>query len=114
MKLCRNLFDQIADGHIVEIGDRCPLEPFLDVLVLFLFQGQFDEHLLQFLVAKVDDELLETVVLQNFEAVNVQQTQHFPLAVLFDLKASNRIRNHWPINQPQATDSLRQDNQLVS
>ena len=36
-----------------------------DVFLLLFLQGEFDEDLLQLLVAVVDDELLETVVLQQ-------------------------------------------------
>ena len=36
----------------------------MNVFILFLFQGQFDEDLLQFLITIVDDELLEAVMLK--------------------------------------------------
>ena len=46
------------------------------VLLLLLLQHQLDEQLLQFLVAVVDAELLETVLPKNFEAVDVKNSNY--------------------------------------
>lgn len=42
---------------------------------LFLFNGQFDEDLLQFLIDIIDAELFETVSFKDFKSVDIQQTQ---------------------------------------
>ena len=46
------------------------------VFLLLLFEHELDEELLQFLVAIIDTDLLETVLLKDLEPVNVQDTDH--------------------------------------
>ena len=70
------LVDQVADDHVVEVVDVLPLDPLPLVLLLLLLQHQLDEQLLQFLVAVVDAELLETVLPKNFEAVDVKNSNY--------------------------------------
>jgi hypothetical protein len=45
-------------------------------LVLLCFEREFDEQLLQLLVAVVDAELLERIVLEDFKPVNVEHANH--------------------------------------
>jgi len=49
-------------------------DAFRFVFLLFLLQGQFDEELLELLVAEVDAELFEAVRLENLEAVDVEKS----------------------------------------
>jgi len=49
-----------------ERARKDPLRYYLsDVFLLLFFEGQFDEDLLQLLIAVVDDELLKAVVLSD-------------------------------------------------
>ena len=64
-------FDEVAHDLVVEIVDRGPSDSFLNIFLLFRFQGQLDENLLQLLVDEVDAELLEAVFLHESES------QHF-------------------------------------
>lgn len=66
------LLNEIAHNFVVEVLDRCPLDLFADVFLLLGLKGQFDEDLLEFLVDVVDAELLEGVILEDLEAVDVQ------------------------------------------
>ena len=70
------LLYQLADDDVVEVVDVLPLDPLPLVLLLLLLQHQLDEQLLQFLVAVVDAELLETVLPKNFEAVDVKNSNY--------------------------------------
>jgi hypothetical protein len=55
---------KVAYNLVVEIFDRCPGNLFSNILLLFGFQGQFNEDLLQLLVDIVNTQLLEGVVLR--------------------------------------------------
>jgi hypothetical protein len=59
---------------VVEVLDRLPWNTFSDVLFLFGLECQFNEDLLQFLVHVVDAKLFKAVLLEDFKAVNVQDT----------------------------------------
>ena len=51
--------------------------------------------LVQFFIAVVDDKLLKAVGRQVLEAINVQQAEHSPFAVLFHLqkKKTDKVFN---------------------
>jgi hypothetical protein len=49
-------FNQIANDLIVEVVDVRPFNSFALIFLLFLLQHEFDEKLLQFLVAIIDAE----------------------------------------------------------
>mmetsp|Transcript_28912 Transcript_28912/g.84397 ORF Transcript_28912/g.84397 Transcript_28912/m.84397 type:complete len:283 (-) Transcript_28912:1343-2191(-) len=68
-------FDQVADRLVVEVFHLDPADALTEVLSLLSPQGERDEVLLQFFVAIVDAELLETVHLENFKPVNVQEAE---------------------------------------
>ena len=57
------VLNQRAHNLVVEIFDRCPLDLFARVLLLFCFQRELNEDLLQLFVDVVDAELLKRVVL---------------------------------------------------
>jgi len=52
-------FDEITDNLVVEVFDGGPFNLLPDILLLFCFQSELDENLLQFLVDVVDAELFE-------------------------------------------------------
>lgn len=54
-------FNQIADNLIVEVIDVGPRNAFALVLLLFLLQNEFNEKLLEFLVAIIDAERFESI-----------------------------------------------------
>lgn len=58
-----SFFNEVAHDLIVEVLDRCPLDLFSDIFLLFCLQRQFNEDLLKLLVDVIDAELLEGVVL---------------------------------------------------
>lgn len=60
-----------------------PTDSFPFIFILLLFQDQLNEQLLQFLVAIVDAQLLETVVIEDFETVDVQNADD-RMAAMFD------------------------------
>lgn len=67
-------FNEIANNLVVKVFDWLPLNSFLNVFFLFTLECQFNEQLLQFLVTQIDTELFERVVLENFESVNIQNS----------------------------------------
>ena len=74
------LFDQIADDFVIEISDGYPFDPLATIFILFGFHRQLDEELLKFFVTVINAELFETVGLEDFKAVNVQNAEYdFPL-----------------------------------
>ena len=60
----------------------------MQVFLLFLLDDHLGHEMMQFLVAVIDDELVETVDRQIFKSVNVQYAENAPLAVLLDLHFS--------------------------
>jgi len=70
------LLDQIDNRLVVKVVDWGPLNTFPLVLLLFLFQHQIDEDLLQLFIAIVDAKLLERVHHENFEPVDIQDSNH--------------------------------------
>ncbi len=67
-----HMLDEFADDCVVEIVYVLPLDSLQHVLFLLRLEGQLDEHLLQLLVAIVDDELLKTVaILKYLKAVDI-------------------------------------------
>ena len=89
-----NLVDDIADGRIVHVRNRIPFESFVDVLFLLLFEKGVGDVMVQFLIAVIDDELFEAVGRQVLEAINIQQTQYSPLAVLLHLRNVTKYHLH--------------------
>jgi len=69
-------FDQITYDFVVEIFDWSPLNSFLDVFFLFCLESQFNEILLKFLIDIVDTELFESIILENFESENIQNSNY--------------------------------------
>lgn len=67
------LLDEVAHNLVVEVLDRRPLDLFCSILLLFCFEGELDEDLLELLVDVVDAQLLEGVVLEDLEAEDVLQ-----------------------------------------
>ena len=55
------LFYQVTDDAVVKVLHCNPLDTFPSVLLLLLFEYEFNEELLEFLVAVVDAELFKTV-----------------------------------------------------
>ena len=53
-----------------------PFDSLPVVFLLFLLKDEFHEQLLQFLVAIIDAKLLEGIFIEDFEAVNIQNTDH--------------------------------------
>ena len=68
-----------------------PLDPFGHYLNLLLPKRPVDEDLLQLLVGKVDDKLLEPVLLEGLESVNVQNPEDLMLPLCFNLHSSRYI-----------------------
>lgn len=64
--------DHIAHRLVVEVVHVLPLHTLRLVVVLLRADGVVDEVLLQLLVHVVDAELLEVVVIEDLEAVNVE------------------------------------------
>lgn len=56
------LLNQITDNFVIEIRNVLPLYALLLIFLLFRPQCEFDEELLQFLIAEVDAQLLETEI----------------------------------------------------
>ncbi len=74
------MFDELADYGVVEVVNVLPLDSLQYVLLLLRLEGQFDKHLLQLLVAIVDDKLLKTIsILKDLEAVYIQNSHHLLL-----------------------------------
>lgn len=46
---------------------------------LFSLKRQFDENLLEFLIDKIDTELLKSIILENFKSINVQNAHRITL-----------------------------------
>ena len=63
-----------------------PLTCLSDVLILLRLQGKLDEHLLEFFVAVVDDELLKAVGLEDLKTVDIQHTHHLLLGLASSLR----------------------------
>lgn len=59
------LFDQVAHDLVVEEFNGSPLNALLHIFLLFQFECQLNEDLLQFFVYIVDTELFETVFLKK-------------------------------------------------
>ena len=67
---------QIDAVLVVHKAHALHAEPFLLVELLLVLQDPLVEELLEFLVAVVDAELLETVLPKNFEAVDVKNSNY--------------------------------------
>ena len=63
---------ELTDGEVVEILDIFPLYSLLFVLLLLGFQGKLDEDLLQLLVDKIYAKLFESILLKDFESINIE------------------------------------------
>ena len=84
--------DSLLFAHlVVEVVDVDPLDPLPLVLLLLLLEHQLDEELLQVLVAVVDAELLEGVVVEDLEAVDVEDADHRRVAVVAGLGRDRRV-----------------------
>lgn len=70
------LLDKVTDDLVIEIGDGFPSNALAAIFILFGFERQFDEQLLKLLVAVINAELFETVGLEDFKAVNVQNAEY--------------------------------------
>lgn len=73
-KTSRLFFNEIAHDAIVEIIHRNPLNSFFFVFLLLGFQCTFNEDLLQLFVDVIDAKLFERVVLEDFEAIDIEHT----------------------------------------
>ena len=74
------MLNESADDGIVEVVYVLPLYTLQHILLLLRLQSELDEHLLELLIAVVDDELLKTVAVQYLEPIDVQDTHHLLLA----------------------------------
>ena len=84
--------DSLLFAHlVVEVVHVDPLDPLPLVLLLLLLEHQLDEELLQVLVAVVDAELLEGVVVEDLEAVDVEDADHRRVAVVAGLGRDRRV-----------------------
>ena len=63
-----------------------PFNPFAEVLLLLMGKGRLNEDLLELLVGVVDDELLETILLESLKPIQVQDPQGFVLPMGFYLQ----------------------------
>lgn len=73
-------FDEIAADLVVEELNGLPLDLLSGVLLLFLFQGQVDENLLELLIDVVDAKLLEAIDVENLETVDIENTEDVEVA----------------------------------
>ena len=69
-----DLFDKITNNLVIKILDRCPLNLLPGVLLLLCLESELNEDLLQLLIDVVNAQLFETVLFENLEAVNIQDT----------------------------------------
>ena len=67
-------FDQFTDNLVVKERNGGPLDTFVDVFLLFQSKSEFDEDLLEFFVDVVDTELFETVFIEHFESIDIQDS----------------------------------------
>ena len=58
-----HVLNELTDDRVVKEVDVGPLNSLAHILVLLLSQDKLNEHLLQLLIAVVDEELLKVVVL---------------------------------------------------
>lgn len=65
------MLNEGTDNSIIEVVYVLPLYPLKDVFFLLRFECELYEHLLQFFVTVVDNELLETVIVENLKAIDV-------------------------------------------
>ena len=56
--------NELENDTVVKEINVCPLDSLANIVVLLLFERQLNEYLLKFLVAVVDDKLLEAVFLK--------------------------------------------------
>ena len=68
-----------------------PVYSFSLVFLLFLFQHQLDEQLLKLFIAVVDAQLLKTVAVKDFKAVDIQYTDYCTLSVLGHVSNLNSV-----------------------
>ena len=76
-----SFFNEVAHDLVVEVLDRSPFDLLLYVFFLLSFQRELNEDLLKFLVNVVDAKLLERVVLEDFEAVDVEYTNDLSMCL---------------------------------
>lgn len=74
------LFDKVTDDLVIKVGDGFPSDALAAIFVLFRLECQLDEKLLKLLVTIINAELFETVGLEDFKAVNVQNAKYDFLA----------------------------------
>ena len=67
--------NHLAHDLVVEEGDGRPGNSFGVVLVLFGLQSEADENLLEFFIDIVDAKLLETILVEYFEAINIEHSE---------------------------------------
>ena len=67
-----SFLNEVTHDLVVEVLDRGPFNLLAHVFFLLSFQRQLNEDLLEFFVDIVDAELLERVVLEDFEAIYVE------------------------------------------
>mmetsp|Transcript_5287 Transcript_5287/g.8740 ORF Transcript_5287/g.8740 Transcript_5287/m.8740 type:complete len:349 (-) Transcript_5287:1254-2300(-) len=67
-------FNQITHNFVVKVWNWIPFDAFALILFLFIFQREFNENLLQFLIHIIDAHLFETVFVKDFKTENVEHT----------------------------------------
>ena len=68
------VLDQRAHHLVVKVFNRSPLDLLAGIFILFCLESQLNENLLQLFVDIVNTQLLERVLLEDFESVNIQDT----------------------------------------
>lgn len=71
MRIHYLVFNEVTYNLVVEIVNRNPFNALLHILLLFSFQSQFNEDLLQFLIHKIDAELLKSIFLHHKKHINI-------------------------------------------
>ena len=80
-------FNEVTYNLVVEIVNRNPFNALLHILLLFSFQSQLNEDLLQFLIHKIDAELLKSIFLHH------KNTSTYACKILYTLLVSITVHH---------------------
>jgi len=85
------LLYEVTYHRVVEELNGCPLNAFTNIFLLLLFESCFHHHLMELLIAKIDDKLLKPIPFKHLEPIHIQDAQHSSFTIVFHLQQQKLI-----------------------
>lgn len=85
------LFYEVTNHRVVEELNGCPLNAFTNIFFLLLLESCFHYHLMELLIAKIDDKLLKSIPFKHLKPIHIQDAQHSSFTIVFHLQRQKLI-----------------------